>query len=223
MPDSRSTWFWIMSKPAAVVCSPAIQSTPDIPPRLDGSGRGWRSPRGPPCSSLVRWHVWHERRTQRRRNPGPPRRQGAAPATPSWRAENSHRAGRHGSCGAPVRAAHRRRGYRGSPQGPVRGDRGGRNAPETSTLRCVCGVGDGGAVPIDEPAQRSRRAPKDWPEDRIDGNLRRQALYERRREEEAAAGLRRRRSRRALRLRGRSAQREFRAGESDEHTKYTGG
>ena len=54
LPDSRSTWFWIMSKPAAVVGSPAIQSTPIIPPRRDGSGRGWMRPRGPPCSALVR-------------------------------------------------------------------------------------------------------------------------------------------------------------------------
>ena len=57
LPDSRSAWFWIMSKPAEVVGSPAIQSTPIIPPRRDGSGRGWRSPRGPRCSALVRWQV----------------------------------------------------------------------------------------------------------------------------------------------------------------------
>jgi hypothetical protein len=41
-------------RPAAVVGNPAIQSTPIIPPRRDGSGSGWRSPRGPPCSALVR-------------------------------------------------------------------------------------------------------------------------------------------------------------------------
>jgi hypothetical protein len=54
LPDKRSTWFWIMSNPAAVVGNPAIQSTPIIPPRRDGSGSGWRRPRGPPCSALVR-------------------------------------------------------------------------------------------------------------------------------------------------------------------------
>jgi hypothetical protein len=31
LPESMSTWFWIMSKPAAVVGSPAIQSTPIHP------------------------------------------------------------------------------------------------------------------------------------------------------------------------------------------------
>ena len=55
-------------------------------------------------------------------------------------------------------------------------------------------VGDGGSVPIDEPAQRGRRARKEWPEVRIEGKLRRQALYERRRGEEV---IRRDRLRRA--------------------------
>ena len=40
LPDSRSRWSWIMSKSAAVVGSPAIQSTPVIPPRLDCSNKG---------------------------------------------------------------------------------------------------------------------------------------------------------------------------------------
>ena len=44
-------------------------------------------------------------------------------------------------------------------------------------LRCVCWVGDGGATPSDEPAQRGRRAAKEWPEDRIEGKLRHQVLY----------------------------------------------
>jgi len=35
LPDSGSTWFSIMSKPPAVVDSPAIQSTPIIPPRRE--------------------------------------------------------------------------------------------------------------------------------------------------------------------------------------------
>ncbi len=61
MPESRSTWFWIMSNPPAVVGSQAIQSTPIIPPRREGSGRGWRSPRGPQCLALVCWHVWQDR------------------------------------------------------------------------------------------------------------------------------------------------------------------
>ena len=71
LPDSSSTWVWVVSKPEAVVGSPAIQSIPIIPPRRDGRGKRWRSPRGPTCSDfkLVRWHVWQERATQRRRNP----------------------------------------------------------------------------------------------------------------------------------------------------------
>ena len=85
-------------------------------------------------------------------------------------------------------------------------------------LRCVCGVGDGDAAPIDEPVQRGRRAAKDWPEDRVEGKLRRQGLYERRREEEVV-----RRDRRGRSLRGPSAQRDFRAGESDEHSSTRGG
>ena len=40
LPGSRSTWFWITSKPAAVVGSLAIQSTPIIPHRRGNSGRG---------------------------------------------------------------------------------------------------------------------------------------------------------------------------------------
>jgi hypothetical protein len=36
LPESRSTWFWIMSNPAAVVGSPAIQSTPIIPAGAGG-------------------------------------------------------------------------------------------------------------------------------------------------------------------------------------------
>ena len=34
-----------------------------------------------------------------------------------------------------------------------------------SALRHACGVGDGGAVQINEPAQRGRRAATDWPEE----------------------------------------------------------
>ena len=122
-----------------------------------------------------------------------------------------------GSRGAPVRAARRRRGCRGGPQRPVRGSRGGRNAPERPALRCVRGVSDGGAAPIDEPAQRGRRAAKDWPEDRIDGKLRRQALHERRREDEVV------RRERLRSLSGPRAQREFRAGKSAKHTSARGG
>ena len=92
LPDSRSTWFWIMSKPAAVVGSPAIQSTPIIPPRRDGSGRGWRSPRGPPCSTLCAGTSGTSARTLRRRRPSPPRGRHAAPATPSWLARSPCRA-----------------------------------------------------------------------------------------------------------------------------------
>ena len=117
LPDSRSTWFWIMSKPAAVVGSPAIQSTPINPPRRDGSGRGWRSP--------VAEHLCAQ-----------PAAGGGAGAVLSAL-----------SAAVEEAATHQKR----------------------PALPCVCGVGDGGAAPIDEPAQRGRRAAKDWPEDRIEG------------------------------------------------------
>ena len=44
----------------------------------------------------------------------------------------------------------------------------------------------GETAPIDEPAPCGRRAAKDWPEDRVEGNLklRRKGQKERRREEE---------------------------------------
>ena len=69
----------------------------------------------------------------------------------------------------------------------------------------------------DEPAQRGRRAAKDWPEGRVEVKLRRQGLYKRRREEEVVRRDRRRRG-----LRDSTAQREFRAGESDENTSTRG-
>jgi hypothetical protein len=56
LPDSRSTWFCIMSNPPAVVGSSAIQSTPFIPTRRAGRGRGWT-----PCSAFILWYVWHVR------------------------------------------------------------------------------------------------------------------------------------------------------------------
>ena len=61
LPDSISTWFWLMSKLAAVVAKPAIESTAIIPSRRDGQGMGCKSQLGPPCSALVCWQVWHER------------------------------------------------------------------------------------------------------------------------------------------------------------------
>ena len=63
-PDSRSTFFWIVSSLPAVVGSLAVWSTPIIPlPRREGSGGGWRGPRGLPSSAFVRssWHVKSER------------------------------------------------------------------------------------------------------------------------------------------------------------------
>ena len=124
---------------------PATLPTLIIPPRRQGSGRGWRSPRGPPCSALVRWHVWHERtysttstswltHKARRRTSDPVL---ARPKCPRERAV------------MPV-AEHlcAQAAASGDPQRPLRGGRGGRNAPETSRpLVCVCGVGYGGAGP----------------------------------------------------------------------------
>ena len=95
------------------VGSSAIQSNPITPPRRDGSGRGWSSPRGP-CAALVRWNDWHSAHT-RRSNPGSPRRQGAALATPSWPAQSAPRAGRCGGHGAPAHAVRRQRGCRSGP------------------------------------------------------------------------------------------------------------
>ena len=114
LPDSRWTWFWIMSKAADVVGSPAILSTPIIPPRCPGGGRGWRSPRGPPCSALVRWHVWHERTY--------------SATSQSWRCR-----------GAPVRAARRRRGCRGGPQRPVCGGRAGSSTGPSTGVAALSG------------------------------------------------------------------------------------
>ena len=64
--DSKPRWFWIMSKPAAVVgsVSAALQSN-DPPPSYHSAwtaaaGDGGVSV-GSPCAALVRWHVWHER------------------------------------------------------------------------------------------------------------------------------------------------------------------
>ncbi len=129
MPDRRSTWFWIMSKPAAVVGRPAraIQSTraPIIPPRRDGSGRG---PGGgarragchvlPWCAGTSGMSV----RAGGRRRPGRSRRPGAAPGTPgpSWCGRFIPRAGRRGTRVVPVRAARRQRGYRGGLSRPAR-------------------------------------------------------------------------------------------------------
>ena len=94
-----------------------------IPPRLDGSGRGWRSPGGLPFAALVRLRVWHKRRSTRRlRCPCPSRRRGAAPASrsdPVLARKSVPAAGRNGSRRAPARsppAPARRRGCRGGPQ-----------------------------------------------------------------------------------------------------------
>ena len=76
------------------------------------------------------------------------------------------------------------------------------------SLRGVCGVGDWGATPIDEPAQRCSSAANDWPQDQIDGKLRRHALHERRREKDVVRQDWLRRSQC-----GASAQREFLAAE----------
>ena len=116
----------------------------------------------------------------------------------------------------PTQRAPHQRPRLGVPQRrPVCGGRGGRNAPDTD--RCACRVDDRGAVQIDEPAKGGRRTATNVPEDRVAVQLRCQGLDERRGEEEVVRGHRRKRS-----LSGPSAQQEFRASESDEHTS-TGG
>jgi hypothetical protein len=114
LPESRSTWFWIMSNPASVVGSPAMQSSPIIPPRREGSGRGWRSPRGPQCSALVRWHVWQDRT--------------CSATSTSWPTQKARR--RTSDPGMQRRrTCARSPGCRGGPPHPARGGTGGRNAP----------------------------------------------------------------------------------------------
>ena len=55
--------FWrpkLPRDPANPLGNLAIRST-QIIRRRDGSGRGWRNLRGPPCAALMRWYVCYER------------------------------------------------------------------------------------------------------------------------------------------------------------------
>ena len=148
LPESRSTWFWITSKPATVVGRRAIQSIPIIPPRRNGSGRGWRSLRWPPRSALVRWHVWHERTYS---------------ATPtSWLTQKARGSTRYPVFGPPkvpperaVMAVAEHLRAQPAAGGDAEAVRSALSAAEEEAtthqkrpaLRCALVVGDGGAVP----------------------------------------------------------------------------
>ena len=112
VPDSRSTWFLIIWKPAARRSSPP-QSFRCVARAagVDGGSRAGRRAT-PWCAGTFGASV----RTRRRRRPGPPRRRGAGLVTPSWRAQESPERG------APTRAARRRRGCRAGQPRLVRGD-----------------------------------------------------------------------------------------------------
>ena len=184
---------------------------PIIPPRRDGSGRGWRSLRAPPgCAGTSGMSA----RTQRRRNPRPPTRQGAVPVTPSWRAQSAPErtvvAAVEHLCAQPAAG------------GDAKAVRSALSAATTHqkrpALRYVCGAGDGGnradrrACPMRPPrreglARRPCRGQLEAPSQRSEGT---------------SARGRVRRDRRRRGLRGPSAQQEFRAGESVEHTSTRG-
>ena len=114
--------------------SPALQSTAIIPPRCDGSGRGRRSRAPPWCAGRSGTSA----RTRRHRNPGQLRRRGAAPATPSWHAPSAPVAVAEHLCALPAASARSSALF----------------APASS-----CGIGDGGAWPIDEPSSAAARRP----------------------------------------------------------------
>ena len=91
-------------------------------------------------------------RARRYRRPSPQRRQGAAPATPSWLARSVPWAGRLGTRAAPAPAARRRWGRRAGRLAlfsAVEEVTAHKSRPPVSRW-----VGDRGAVPIDEPAKR---------------------------------------------------------------------
>ena len=147
-----------------------------------GDGEARKDCRAPP------WHAGTSGTsacTRRRRSAGPPRRQGVAPVTPSWRAQNAPRAGRHRSRGASVLAARRRRHAEAARAlFAAVGEATTHQKLERPALRCVCGVGDGGGG----PGRRADRACPARPPNSegfrsVEGQPRRQGLYERRREE----------------------------------------
>ena len=141
LPDRRSTGFWITSKPATVVGNPAIQSFHCAATAAagDGARAGRRAP--PWCAGTSGTSA----RTRRQGRPGPPRRRGAAPETPSCR-------------GAPARAARRRRDAEAVSSTLSSAVKEATIHQKHPALWHACRVGDRRAVPIDEPAQRGRRA-----------------------------------------------------------------
>ena len=99
LPLARQQWFWICRS------SRAFRSTPDHRAAQQRQGQG---PRGPSCSACQgRAHVLGDIDVL-----APQRRQGAAPATPSWLAISVPWAGRLGTRAAPAPAARRRWGRR---------------------------------------------------------------------------------------------------------------
>ena len=144
--NSRSTWFCIMSKPAAVVGGPSIQSTkstnhPTAPRR---QRHGMEEParaavlRLGALTRLARTYSvtstsWPTQEARRCTSDPVLARPKCPPSGPSWH------------CGAPGRAARRRWGCRAGPPHLGRGDRGGRNVPETSH-RWACWCDQRGAL-----------------------------------------------------------------------------
>jgi hypothetical protein len=180
----------------------AIQSTPIIPPRprRDGSGRGWRSLRGPQCSALVRWHVWQgltysatskswpTQKTRRRTSYPVLARPKCPPSVPSWHSRStcarSPPPGMQSRSASPMPAAVQQAAAH----------------QECHALRSVGGGGEMYAAPVhkrDEP--RAGAAPR-MMGPKIASTARSAAKVgsdERRREEEVVRGNRLRRGRRS--------------------------
>ncbi len=111
---------------------PGDQSTPIIPRHCEGSCRGWRGPRGPPCSALVRWHVWHVRTYSAMSTSCPTQKAKRRTSDPVLAQQSVLRAARHGTPGrVPARAARRPRGCTAGPPRPGPDGTAGSIAPRT--------------------------------------------------------------------------------------------
>ena len=161
-PDSRSTSFWIMSKPAADghCRQPGDPIHPDHPTAPRWQRQGMEEPARAAMLSfgaltrLARAQVLSDvailahpegKEPDQRPRLGTPK---MPPSGPSWQsrstcARNLPPAGMQWRSAAPCLRRQRR---------PQR---------TRNVLQSVCGVGDGGAVSIDEPAQRCSCAAKD--------------------------------------------------------------
>ena len=122
-------------------------------------------------------------RTRRRRRPGPPRRRGAAPATPSWPRPKCPRSGpswhSRSTCSrSPPPAGMQRRSVSPCPRRYSRPQRTRKVPPFGARAGPTMGAP---SLSTSWPQRRSGAA-HDRPEERVDGQLRRQGLDERRRE-----------------------------------------